>query len=440
MAGAACSLDPRGNPPIIKFNPFGVEDRDSALAGCGIAEQTAVRKREEPVTFSKSNQSSITRRSFIRVGSLAGAAPAAAEGPPAAAPPAPAPSGPAAPAAAPGKAGWEQQWDDLVVAAKNEREVTIITYPGTQYRTFMDTFEAAFPGIKVQQTGGNASIIVPKVIQERQAGIYTPDVLVSSVGTPFSLKPIGAIEPVRPLIFRGDVLDDKVWRDGFEAGFLDVEKRWMYAPTFNKNMGLWINTDQVGADEITTIKDLLKPKWKGKILSLDPRTVGVAWNVLDMKRSAGEEFVRKLYGEQEVVLVRDLRQGTEFMVKGQYPIGIGAPNAEAFVDFEAQGLGKNLKPMEIDGGTFLISTSIPYLFNRAPHPNAAKLFINWFLTKEAQSTWAKLTGQNSRRLDGVPPGNPRYLPTAGKKYLTIANEAQLEEELQIRAITKEAIK
>ena len=391
--------------------------------------------------FSKGNQSSVSRRGFIRVGSLAAGAAAAAACAPAAAPPAPAPSGQAAPAAAPGRAAWEQQWDDLVAAAKKEKEVTVFTYPGTQYRVFMDNFEAAFPGITVQQTGGNASIIVPKVMQERQAGVYTPDILISSVGTPFNaLKPAGGLDPVRPQLFRSDILDDKVWRDGFDAGFLDIEKRWMYAPTFDKSVGVWINTDMVGPDEITSLKDLLNPKWKGKILSLDPRTVGVSWNVLDMKRSAGEEFVRKLYGEQGVVLVRELRQGTEFMVKGQYPIGIGAPNADTFVDFEDQGLGKNLKPLELDGGQFLISTSCLYSINRAPHPNAAKLFLNWFLTKEAQTAWAKGTRQNSRRLDGVPAGNPRYQPTPGKKYPTVASEAQLEEDTQIKAIVKEVTK
>jgi iron(III) transport system substrate-binding protein len=372
------------------------------------------------------------------VGAVGGLGAAAAACAPAAAPPAAAPA--AQPAAPAGKAAWEQEWDSTVAAANKEGQLAVITYPGSQFRKFLESFEEAFKGITLQHTGGNASSVVPRVLQERQGGIYTYDILISTVTTPFiNLKPNNAIEPVRPLIFRADVLDDKAWRDGFEAGFLDKDKKWMYAPTFDKSMGLWINTDQVGANEITAVKDLLNPKWKGKIISLDPRSVGVAWNVLDMRRAAGEEFVRKLYGEQEPVLVRDLRQGTEFMVKGQYPIGIGLPNADALVDFENQGLGKSLKWLELDGGTFLLSTSNVYKFDKAPHPNAAKLFINWILTKDAQAAWSKVTGQNSRRTD-VPPGNARYLPNPGKKYLTIESEAQLEEVNQIYALAKEVIK
>ena len=375
-----------------------------------------------------------TRRAFFSAAASAGAGIAAACAP-AAAPP-------AAPVQAPtGQAQWEKEWDELVSAGKKEGTVSIITYPGSQFRKFLETFEAAFPGITVDHTGSNASAIVPKILQERQGGVYSVDVMLGTVTTPLlNLRPAGAIEPVRPLIFRPDVLSDAAWRDGFEAGFLDADKKWMYAPTFDKNLGLWINTDQVGADEIKSVKDLLNPKWKGKILSIDIRSVGTAWNVLDMKRAAGEEFVRKLYGEQDPVLVRDLRQATELMVKNQFPIGIGAPNAEIFVDFQAQGLGKNLKALEIDGGTFLLSTSNVYKFDKAPHANAAKLFINWVLTKEAQTNWASITTQNSRRIDGVPPGNPLYLPNPGKKYPTIESESQLEEVNQIYALAKEVIK
>jgi iron(III) transport system substrate-binding protein len=383
----------------------------------------------------ETSASGTTRRAFFGAAASAGAGIAAACAPAAA--PSPAPS----PAPAAGQAQWEKEWDELVTAGKKEGTVSIVTFPGSQFRKFLDTYEAAVPGITVDHTGSNASTIVPKVLQERQGGVYSVDVFLSTVTTPLlNLRPAGAIEPVRPLIFRPDVLNDAVWRDGFEAGFLDADKKWMYAPTFDKNLGLWINTDQVGPDEMKSVKDLLNPKWKGKILSIDIRSVGTAWNVLDMKRAAGEEFVRKLYGEQDPVLVRDLRQATELMVKNQYPIGIGAPNAELFVDFQAQGLGKNLKALEIDGGTFLLSTSNVYKFDKAPHPNAAKLFINWVLTKEAQTSWATITTQNSRRIDGVPPGNPLYLPSPGKKYPTFESEGQLEEVNQIYALAKEVIK
>src|SRR5581483_155280 len=184
--------------------------------------------------------SGTTRRGFLGGAALAGAAAAAAACAPAAAPPAsPAPAASGAGATA-GGADWQKQWDDLVAAAKKEGSLSLVTYPGTQFRKFADVFEKAFPGITVDQTGNNASTIVPKIIQERQAGVYSVDVLLSSVTTPLlNLRPANALEPVRPLLFRPDIMDDSVWNGGYEAGFLDKEKKMMYARTFDKNLGLW---------------------------------------------------------------------------------------------------------------------------------------------------------------------------------------------------------
>jgi len=373
----------------------------------------------------------LNRRTFIGSAAAAGLTAAACA-------PQAAPAGPTGAGGGP-KAAWEQEWDNLVTAAKKEGQFVVMTAQGASYRKALGAFEEAFPGITVDHTTGNASTVVPRLLQEIKGGIYSHDVLLTTVTTPYkSLRPADALQPVRPLIFRPDVVDDTVWRDGFEAGFFEKEKRWMYAATLDKSVGIWINTDQVRENEITKLEDLLNPKWRGRMISTDIRSVGTTWNVLDMKRGGGEEFVRKLYGEQKPVLVRDLRQGSEFMVKGQYAIGIGLPNEDIVRDFWAEGLGKNLKQIEIDWVTFLLCRSHLYSMSQAPHPNAMKLFVNWFLTKEAQTGWAQTVGQNSRRLD-VPAGDPLKLPTPGKKYLTIENEEQQQEVDRIYELAREIL-
>lgn len=57
------------------------------------------------------------------------------------------------------------------------------------------------------------------------------------------------------------------------------------------------------------------------------------------------------------------------------------------------------------------------LVNRAPHPNAAMVFLNWLLTKEGQTAWSKGMGYVSRRLD-VPTDHVEsyWVPKAGVKY------------------------
>jgi len=225
------------------------------------------------------------------------------------------------------------------------------------------------------------------------------------------------MEPLRPLLFRPDVTDASLWRGGFDAGFIDPDKAYTYS-AFQVLQGyLWINTDLAEEDEIKTLDDLLNPKWKGKIASGDPRSFGggsVSASALRLKN--GDDIITRLWKNQEPVLSRDGRQLTELVVRGRYPIGIGV--TQIFVDqFLSEGVGKNLKMIEAIPEFMSVSGSqdVLYVFKRRPHPNAAKLFANWFLTKEAQTLWGT-NGSNSSRRTDVPAAVPGLLPKPGINY------------------------
>jgi ABC-type glycerol-3-phosphate transport system substrate-binding protein len=141
-----------------------------------------------------------------------------------ASPPA-APTGQTKPAAAqPADADWQKVVDD----ANKEGHLLVSTYAGTGYRKIMDAFEAANPGIKVDQTPFQSSSrdFFPRYFQERQAGLFQWDLIIVPATEPLvqAVQP-GAIDPIRPLIVRPDVLDDKSWVDGFEGGWLDTGTR-----------------------------------------------------------------------------------------------------------------------------------------------------------------------------------------------------------------------
>src|SRR5207244_3771251 len=115
---------------------------------------------------------------------------------------------PAAPAAKPADADWQKVLDD----ARKEGRLLVATYAGTGYRKVMDAFEAAYPGIKVEQSPFQSSSrdFFPRYFQERQAGLYQWDVLMVPATEPLvQAVPPGAIDPIKPLIVRPDVTDDK---------------------------------------------------------------------------------------------------------------------------------------------------------------------------------------------------------------------------------------
>lgn len=333
-----------------------------------------------------------------------------------------------APAAAPvqetnapsgNRAAWEQEWDRLVADAKKEGTLGVLSLVGGGYRTSLDAFEKAF-GIQVEhQNAPSATVWVPKLEQERAAGIYQLDVAVIPPNSALT-RVRNAWDPIKPAIFRPDVLDDKAWRDGFTARFMDVDKQLAFDWEYNVQHTVGINTDLVKEGEIKEIKDLVDPKWRGKLYMIDPRFGDGYLTMSNVRKRLGDQFVKQLLVDQQPVFSRDPRQVAEAIIRGRYAIGTGM-RAVVLQEFKEQGLTRTLKLMDWVETDFVPATSL-LLANKAPHPNAAKLFANWFLTKEGQTIFAKNLPTNSARTD-VEIFHPDGAGAAGKSYYETGHEA-----------------
>jgi hypothetical protein len=133
-----------------------------------------------------------------------------------------------------------------------------------------------------------------------------------------------------------------------------------------------------------------------------------------------------LMAKQKIVYISNTRQNVEGVVRGQYPIGIATP-MDQLEPFRAQGLGKNISGFHGDakiltGGPGYGTVS---LMDRAPHPNAAKLYVNWLLSRQAQEEWSSKTGHNSRRID-VRQVAPELFPPADATIVDTQSEGQIE--------------
>src|SRR5579871_1573331 len=115
--------------------------------------------------------------------------------------------------AAPARAG---TWDDTVKAAIAEGEVDVHGGPGDMFRHILvDGFRAAYPQIKVNFSGLSGRDAIPKIVREREAGIYSLDVYNGGTSSILqALKPIGAFEPLREAFILPEVFDDKAWLGG----------------------------------------------------------------------------------------------------------------------------------------------------------------------------------------------------------------------------------
>jgi iron(III) transport system substrate-binding protein len=332
------------------------------------------------------------------------------------------------------------EWAQAVAAAKKEGKVVVNTFPGEGFGRALKAFTQVYPEIKLEHTQLHSQNFAPRILQERQAGLYTWDVATIPTSTAFQvLRPAGVWDPIRPAIVLPEAKDDAGWEGGFERGFsLAKDRALTYGFVANRGGGITVNTDLV-KEEIKGLTELLNAKWKGKLLLPDVRVMGDAfWPMTSARLNLGDDIIRRLFVDQEPVLSRDTRQMAEFMVRGRYPLGLGI-NPLLLGQFQRQGLGKNLKLLHFPEMDTVNFSSTLWLINRAPHPNAAKVFINWLLTKEAQVLWAKDVETNSRRV-GVEPGNPQLVVPRGAKLFQVDSEENLPEVVKTQDIAKAVIK
>ena len=332
------------------------------------------------------------------------------------------------------------EWDQTVAAAKKEGKVAVNTFTGQGYGRVLKLFAQTYPDIKVDHTNLEAVDFSPRIINERKAGVYTWDVATMPMTTALQvLKPAGVWDPIRPAIILPEAKSDASWRGGFDAGFLDRERRLAYSFALVRAAGVFVNTDRVKDGELKSVSDLLAPKWKGKIAISDPRVIGSSfWPLTTARLRLGDGIMKQLLIDQEPVLSRDRNQLSEFMVRGRYPIAIGL-NALAIQDFQAHGVGKNVKTLQLPEMDYQSSGSAVWLVNRAPHPSAAKVLINWLLTKGAQAAWAKELQTNSR-FAGVEPGDPHAIVPMGLSLTQIDAEELLPELIKTQDLAKQLIK
>ena len=347
-------------------------------------------------------------------------------------------------AAATVAAAADPAWDELVKAAEAEGKLAIAGPPIQPYRLSIMEFQKAFPKIQLEYTGINDADFEAKLKTERQSGLYLWDLRIAGVSTTVFTQqiPAGWFDPIRPLFFLPEVLDDSKWLGGFEGGFLDNAKKYTYAFQAGLGGNIYVDRAVLPESKVKTLKDFLDPSLKGKIAMVDPRARGGTSALTLFMVVEGEKAACDLLQQQEPVLTRTPRQLVEWAMSGRYPITTGMSPSE-YSDWRSKGLGKQVKPISLPPNqrNWTPGWGVMLLVNKAPHPNAAKLFANWMLTKEAQSDWAKRGFVNSRRTD-VPPGLPATVLDAEtfRSGLTFNSEASAPLGLKAAEIAQRCIK
>ena len=254
----------------------------------------------------------------------------------------------------------------LIEGAKKEGELVIYGTTDLRQATLLnDKFRQKYPFIDVKLNRLTSDNLYPRVIAETRSGKFLSDVLQNNALGMYFLK-----------------------RGKFFAHYLSPEDRF-YSNEF-KDQGYWTtsstnvhvigyNTRAVARDKLPKRwEDLLNPAWKGK-MSLSPREQWFAWILQIMGKENGLNYMRALAKQNPAIRREATAMRAQLVIAGESDIDIDSTFSV-------------LTPLMRNGAPVAWTTLGPTLVvpvghgvaTRAPHPNAAKLFIDFVLSREGQ--------------------------------------------------------
>ncbi len=281
-----------------------------------------------------------------------------------------------------------QEWDSIVKKAEDEGQVAVYASDSIgNANVIWAAFQKRYPKIRlVGTTMGRGSDLIPKIFAERRAGKFLPDIFLGAPSAIYlNLYRAKIIEPLPPVLMLPGVIDRSKWWMG-KHPYIDPEGQYifmyesaLYGPPIS------FNTKLINEKEIKSAWDLVRPKWKGKYqaLQLGPSQGSTALIYVYYHPQLGPKFIERIYRDLEPTPFHDLRQATDWLAQGKFSLCFLCRRIDRAA---MQGLPvAELNPYEIEEKPGIGSGSgALVLMNRHPHPNAAKVFINWYLSQEGQ--------------------------------------------------------
>jgi iron(III) transport system substrate-binding protein len=348
--------------------------------------------------------------------------------------------------AAEAKPAWQLDWEKAIKAAEEEGAVTIYMTQAFE-PVFRDAFQKRFPRIKVISATGRGPELSQRVMSERRAEKFAVDLYISGNISPLTVFHRAKIlEPIKPLLILPEVTDSTVWYEG-KQHYDDPEGRYIFVFEGTPRSGeITFNTKLVNLSEIKSYWDLLNPKWKGKIVSVDPLAPGpisAAHIFFYRQPDLGAEFLRRLHADTDIAIVRSNEQMLDWLSAGKFAFGIGARDVDTAM-MQGLPLSQFLPGALKEGSSVTAYNGTLSFFNRAPHPNAAKVAVNWLLSREGQSAWLDANQRSGGLYDSLREDiskekvNERARRVKGAKFLWL-NPAWIDDLDTIRDIIKKAL-
>jgi iron(III) transport system substrate-binding protein len=289
---------------------------------------------------------------------------------------------------------WAQSEEELIRGAKNEAKVMFWSSMRIQDSKMLTAgFEARYPFVKVEIFRAGGEQIVNRAIAEQMAGSTTYDVV-----NAFALKVLQKRGMLLPYAAPEAI--------HYPIGYKDAQNYWVSLYSGYNVIGF--NTKLVSrAETPKNWEDLLNPRWKGKMGMDNEEYFWHAGMLHYWGQEKGKRYMEAL--NQQGLQFRSGGHGmlSDLMAAGEFPVVV-VVYPDAIEQMKAKG-----QPVD------WVKTTDPILVNLAPsgiaakasHPNAAKLFMNYSISKEGQEILQKARRSSARSdvAPSLPDMDPRKL-------------------------------
>jgi len=268
-------------------------------------------------------------------------------------------------------------------AAAAKAEGTVVWYSSLDtvtLNTLVGIFNDTHPGIKLTALQIGSAVIPARVMTERAAGKYNADVVACDQFAFSQLAESDAFQPFKPS------------EPGkYIKGTLDPKGIWV--AFFTDTTVIAWNPDRLRADGLkppTSLADLAKPEWKGK-LGIDGSAFNWYQGVLATQKNA-RDMLKKMADNKPLITSGHSATITQ-LVNGEFDV---TPTAYGYMAERARLAGRPiefLSPSPVSVGLELVA-----ILKNAPHPNAARVLVDWLLSPRVQQFFAD-DGRTPTRTD-----------------------------------------
>jgi iron(III) transport system substrate-binding protein len=242
-------------------------------------------------------------------------------------------------------------------------------------------FKARYPFVQVDMLRADNDQLIPRIVQEEQAGKHIFDTLATTTDAFSTLIDANLLQPFSSPELAAFPKDS-------------VEPRGYWAPVYETYIGLGYNTKAMTAEQAPrTYDDLADPALKGKMTiagsSTGVRLIGA------LVQTRGEAFVRQLGSQQIRVQNVSARALADLVVSGEVPVSPTIFDSHV-ADSKAKGAPIAWVPLE----PVVANLNAAAMSRQAPHPNAALLFLDFVLSDAGQQVY-RAHGDGSPRLGPI---------------------------------------